>query len=44
MDLYNRATGSWSTAKLIRGRSQLTGASVGNVAIFAGGQNGGVVK
>ena len=37
VDLYNSATGAWSTAQLSVARYQLTAASVGNVAIFAGG-------
>ncbi len=37
VDLYNSATGAWSTAQLSVGRSRLAAASVGNVAIFAGG-------
>ncbi len=37
VDLYNSATGAWSTAQLSVARSRLAAASVGNVAIFAGG-------
>ena len=37
VDLYNSATGAWSTAQLSVARSFLAAASVGNVAIFAGG-------
>jgi hypothetical protein len=39
VDLYNSATGSWSTARLSVARSDLAATSVGNLAIFAGGQN-----
>lgn len=38
VDLYNNATGSWSTAQLSVGRSRLAAVSVGNLAIFAGGE------
>ncbi len=37
VDLYNSATGTWSTAQLSVGRYILAAASVGNVALFAGG-------
>ena len=37
VDLYNSATGVWSTAQLRVARWFLAAASVGNVAIFAGG-------
>ena len=37
VDLYNSATGAWSTAQLSMARHKLAAASVGNVAIFAGG-------
>ena len=37
VDVYNSATGSWSTAQLSVARSSLAAASVGNVALFAGG-------
>ena len=37
VDLYNGATGAWSTAQLSVARYYLAAASVGNVAIFAGG-------
>ncbi len=36
-DLYNSATGAWSTAQLSVARSALAAASVGNLAIFTGG-------
>jgi hypothetical protein len=39
VDLYNGATGAWSTAKLSLGRWGLAATSVGNVALFAGGLN-----
>ena len=38
VDLYNGATRAWSTARLSVARSLLAAASVGNVALFAGGQ------
>ena len=37
VDLYNSITGAWSTALLSEARSDFAAASVGNVAIFAGG-------
>ena len=37
VDLYNSATGTWSTAQLSVARHSLAAASVGNVALFAGG-------
>ncbi len=37
VDVYNGATGAWSTAQLSVGRMFLAAASVGNVALFAGG-------
>jgi hypothetical protein len=37
VDLYNYASGTWSTAQLSVARSRLAATSVGNVAIFAGG-------
>ncbi len=40
MDLYNSASGTWSTANLSVARSNLAATSVGNVAIFAGGYGG----
>ncbi len=36
-DLYNSATGIWSTARLSVGRCCLAATSVGTLAIFAGG-------
>ena len=38
-----RAQGVWSTAQLSVARDGLAAASVGNVAIFAGGYAGGVL-
>ena len=38
-----RAQGVWSTAQLIEERTYLASASVGNLAIFAGGYTGGVL-
>ena len=43
VDLYNSATGAWSTAQLSVARYSLAAASVGNVAIFAGGYTGSVL-
>jgi hypothetical protein len=40
VDLYNSATGAWSTARLSVARWRLAAASVGNVAVFAGGRTG----
>ena len=37
VDVYNGTTGVWSTAQLSLGRYGLAAASVGNVALFAGG-------
>ncbi len=36
VDLYNSASGTWSTAQLSVARFHLAATSVGNVAIFAG--------
>jgi hypothetical protein len=44
VDLYNGATGAWTTAELSVARDGLTAASVGNVVIFAGGYTGGCVS
>ena len=38
VDLYNGAAGTWSTAQLSVARNGMAAASVGNVALFAGGQ------
>jgi len=43
VDLYNSATGVWSTARLSVARSYSAAASVGNVAIVAGGWTGSVL-
>ena len=43
VDYYNSATGAWSTAQLSVARWGLTAASVGNVAIFAGGYTGSLL-
>ncbi len=43
VDLYNSATGAWSTARLSVARNYPEAASVGNVAIFAGGWTGSVL-
>jgi hypothetical protein len=37
VDVYNRATGSWTTAQLSTPRQDLAAASFGNSIIFAGG-------
>jgi hypothetical protein len=37
VDLYNYTSGTWSTAQLSVARCCLAATSVGNVAIFAGG-------
>jgi hypothetical protein len=45
VDVYNGATGAWSTAQLSVARYYLAAAAVGNVALFAGGcvANGGLL-
>ena len=40
VDLYNVDTGAWTTARLSVARYNLAAASVGNVAVFAGGTIG----
>ena len=40
VDLYNSASGTWSTAQLSVARRFLAATSVGNVAFFAGGDSG----
>ncbi len=40
VDLYNSASGTWSTAHLSVARYLLAATSVGNSAIFAGGSGG----
>ena len=37
VDLYNSATGAWSTAQLSLARSGIAATSVGSMALFAGG-------
>ncbi len=37
VDIYNSATGAWTTSKLSIARSDHAATSVGNLAIFAGG-------
>lgn len=37
VDVYNSATGTWSTARLSVARDRIAATSVGNVALFAGG-------
>jgi hypothetical protein len=39
VDLYNYTSGTWSTAQLSVARLHLAATSVGNVAIFAGGDS-----
>ncbi len=38
VDFYNSITGTWSTAQLSEERGLAAATSVGNVAVFAGGQ------
>ncbi len=40
VDVYNGTTGAWSTPQLSVARGYLAAASVGNVALFAGGLTG----
>jgi hypothetical protein len=40
VDIYDSASGTWSTARLSVSNFFLAATSVGNVAIFAGGTNG----
>ncbi len=40
VDLYNITSGTWSTGQLSVARAQLAATSVGDVAIFAGGDGG----
>jgi hypothetical protein len=44
VDLYNSATSAWSTAQLSAARTSLAAASVGNKAIFAGGETAGALQ
>ncbi len=39
VDVYDKATGLWSTAQLSQARHGLSATSVGTVAIFAGGSS-----
>ena len=39
VDLYNSATGTWSTAQLSLARWALAAASIGNLALFGGGRS-----
>jgi hypothetical protein len=41
VDLYDSSSGQWTTAQLSVARSSLAATSVGDVAIFAGGQTSG---
>jgi hypothetical protein len=41
VDLYNSATGTWSTASLSVARAYLAATSIGNLALFAGGRTAG---
>ena len=40
VDMFNSASGTWSTAQLSVARRDFSATSVGNVAIFAGGSTG----
>ncbi len=40
MDMFNSASGTWSTAQLSEARGYFAATSVGNLAIFAGGLGG----
>ena len=44
VDLYDSGTGRWSTAQLSQARSDLSATSVGTVAIFAGGNDGKLLR
>jgi hypothetical protein len=44
VDLYDSGTGRWSTAQLSQGRSNLAATSVGTVAMFAGGDDGKLLR
>jgi hypothetical protein len=37
VDVYNRATGTWSTAQLSVARDRLSATSIGSLVLFAGG-------
>ncbi len=40
VDVYNGNTGAWTTAQLSVARCDMAAASVGNLALFAGGTGG----
>jgi hypothetical protein len=44
VDLYNTATGAWTTSQLSVARYQLAAASAGTIAIFAGGRVGSALQ
>jgi hypothetical protein len=43
VDIYDSTTGAWSLAQLSVPRGLLSAASVGNVALFVGGDTGGAL-
>ncbi len=42
VDIYNSSSNKWTTASLSQARGSLAAITVGNLALFAGGDNGGV--
>ena len=44
VDLYDSGTGRWSTAQLSQARYSPSATSVGTVAIFAGGNDGKLLR
>ena len=42
MDIYNYSSNTWTTANLSQARASLAATSVGNLALFAGGEINGV--
>ncbi len=40
LDIYNYSNNTWTTASLSNARGDLAATSVGNLALFAGGNNG----
>jgi hypothetical protein len=44
VDLYDRGTGNWSTARLSQARGDISATSVGTVAMFAGGYDGKLLR
>ena len=44
VDVYNRATGTWSTAQLSVARGNFAATSVRNVALFVGGATSSIVE